>query len=122
MQIASKAFCRIILINMVVKLRLARRGRKNLPFYWLVVSNSRSPRDSNFIDKVGTYNPMLEQDKVAITKPDIITKYLNSGAQCSDTVVRLLHKFGFVHELLSKMHNAFEERKKLIKTSPKQKN
>ena len=87
---------------MVVKLRLSRRGRTGLPFYWLVIANSTSPRDGKFISKVGFYNPTSKKDKLSITKPDVITCYFDNGMQCTDTVARLLNNYGFEHKSLLK--------------------
>lgn len=77
---------------MSLKIRLARGGAKKRPFYRIVVADSRMPRDGRFIERVGTYNPMLAKDH-----PDRITlqaeriqHWLKIGAQPSDRVARFL--------------------------------
>ena len=52
---------------MAVKIRLKRMGAKKAPFYRIVVADSRSPRDGRFIEKLGTYNPLLESNKISLT-------------------------------------------------------
>jgi small subunit ribosomal protein S16 len=74
---------------MSVKIRLKRMGAKKKPFYRVVVSDSRSPRDGRFIDQVGTYNPKSSDVKIDAEKID---RWLKSGAQPSQTVSNLLKK------------------------------
>lgn len=77
---------------MSVKIRLARGGTKKRPFYSIVVADQRSPRDGRFIEKVGTYNPMLPQDhpdRVTLNA-DRIRDWLSKGAQPTDRVARFL--------------------------------
>ena len=74
---------------MSVKIRLKRIGAKKKPFYRVVVSDSRSPRDGRFIDQVGTYNPKSSDVKINAEKID---RWLKSGAQPSQTVSNLLKK------------------------------
>ena len=85
---------------MAVKIRLARRGSKKRPFYHIVVANSRDPRDGNFIEKVGTYNPMLEKgDEKKITLVAERIKYwLSTGAQPTDRVARFLGDAGLMEK------------------------
>ncbi|MDX1924399.1 MAG: 30S ribosomal protein S16, partial [Rickettsiaceae bacterium] len=76
--------------------RLARGGSKKRPFYRIVVANSRSPRDGDFIEKIGTYNPLLSadnKDRISL-KIDRITYWLNQGAQLSDKVLAFVAKSG----------------------------
>jgi small subunit ribosomal protein S16 len=77
---------------MSLKIRLARGGAKKRPFYRIVVADSRMPRDGRFIERVGTYNPMLEKDNPErITlKTDRIEHWLKIGAKPSDRVARFL--------------------------------
>jgi small subunit ribosomal protein S16 len=77
---------------MSLKIRLARGGAKKRPFYRIVVADSRMPRDGRFIERVGTYNPMLAKDNPErITlKTDRIEHWLKIGAQPSDRVARFL--------------------------------
>ena len=75
---------------MSLKIRLARGGAKKRPFYRIVVADSRSPRDGRFIERVGTYNPMLQRDdpkRVAFNR-ERIEYWLGVGAQPSDRVAR----------------------------------
>jgi small subunit ribosomal protein S16 len=78
----------------VVKVRLARGGSKKKPFYRIVVAEATAPRDGKFIEKIGTYNPLLAKDhpeRVTI-KMDRLGYWQGVGAQCTDTVNRLIKK------------------------------
>ena len=75
--------------NMAVKIRLLRMGAKKKSMYRIVAADARAPRDGNFLEIVGTYNPHAEQAGVAI-KPDLLQKWLKCGAQPTDTVRSLL--------------------------------
>ena len=81
---------------MAVKIRLARGGAKKAPYYRVVVANSTAPRDGDFLEKVGTYNPMLSsQDPARISlKNDRILYWLSQGAQPSDRVARFIASAG----------------------------
>jgi small subunit ribosomal protein S16 len=77
----------------MLKIRLARGGAKKRPYYYIVVADSHSPRDGKFIERVGTYNPMLPRDgeqKRVNLKVDRITEWLSKGAQPTDRVARFL--------------------------------
>lgn len=77
---------------MSLKIRLARGGAKKRPFYRIVVADSRMPRDGRFIERVGTYNPMLPKehpDRIAL-KAERIQHWLSVGARPSDRVARFL--------------------------------
>jgi small subunit ribosomal protein S16 len=81
---------------MSVSLRLARGGSKKRPYYKVVVSNSRSPRDGKYLEQVGTYNPLLAKDdenRVRLTE-DRVRYWLGVGAQPTDRVARMLDKAG----------------------------
>lgn len=80
---------------MAVKLRLKRGGSKQRPFYRIVASDSRSPRDGRFIETVGTYNPIPENYEVSIDEEKALY-WLNNGAQPTDTVKSLLSKKGIM--------------------------
>jgi small subunit ribosomal protein S16 len=69
----------------MLKIRLSRAGRKKLPFYHLVVAENTSPRDGKFIEKVGTYNPFIEENKITIKK-DRVEHWLAVGAVPTDRV------------------------------------
>ena len=77
----------------MLKIRLARGGAKKRPYYYIVVADSHSPRDGKFIERVGTYNPMLPRDgeqKRVNLKADRIAEWLGKGAQPTDRVARFL--------------------------------
>jgi small subunit ribosomal protein S16 len=77
----------------MLKIRLARGGAKKRPYYYIVVADSHSPRDGKFLERVGTYNPMLPKDgdKPRVTlKQDRIAEWLGKGAQPTDRVARFL--------------------------------
>ena len=78
---------------MAVKLRLKRMGSKQKPFYRIVAADSRSPRDGRFIETVGTYNPIVKENNVTVDEEKAI-KWLNNGAQPTDTVKSLLSRAG----------------------------
>ena len=86
---------------MAVRIRLKRMGAHKSPFYRVVVSDSRSPRDGRFIEEIGTYNPVANPAQVNIDEEKAL-KWLQTGAQASDTVRNLLSKAGVLkkfHEL-----------------------
>ncbi|MDE5776638.1 MAG: 30S ribosomal protein S16, partial [Treponemataceae bacterium] len=70
---------------MAVKLRLKRMGAKQKPFYRIIATDSKSPRDGKFIETVGTYNPVKGAEVVSIDEEKAL-KWLNNGAQPTDTV------------------------------------
>ncbi|WP_068094485.1 30S ribosomal protein S16 [Novosphingobium rosa] len=81
---------------MSVSMRLSRGGSKKRPYYKVVVSNSRSPRDGKFLEQVGTYNPILAKDdenRVRLIE-DRVRYWLGVGAQPTDRVARILDKAG----------------------------
>jgi small subunit ribosomal protein S16 len=80
----------------MLKIRLARGGAKKRPYYSIVVADSHSPRDGRFIEKVGTYNPLLKKDDpTRITlKTESIEAWLKKGAQPTDRVARFLANAG----------------------------
>lgn len=73
----------------MVKIRLARRGRKKLAMYDVVVADARAPRDGRFIEKLGTYNPLTVPAKIELNN-DRAFHWLMQGAQPSDTVKAML--------------------------------
>ncbi|NBX73723.1 MAG: 30S ribosomal protein S16 [Alphaproteobacteria bacterium] len=79
---------------MAIVMRMTRQGSKNRPFYHIVVADSRSPRDGKFIEKVGTYNPLLANDHPSrVTfNAERVQHWLKTGAQPSERVARFLHK------------------------------
>ncbi|WP_026475977.1 30S ribosomal protein S16 [Alkaliphilus transvaalensis] len=80
---------------MAVKIRLKRMGAKKRPFYRIVVADSRAPRDGRFIEEIGYYNPVSEPKEIKIND-EKATKWLNNGAQPTDTVKYLLKKNGII--------------------------
>jgi len=85
---------------MAMKIRLARGGSKKRPFYRVVASDSRMPRDGRFIEKLGTYNPLLAKDSEERVKLDLdrIKYWLGEGAQPTDRVARMLEAAGVLEK------------------------
>ena len=83
---------------MSLKIRLSRGGAKKRPFYKIVLADSRSPRDGKFIEKLGTYNPMLpvEHEQRLILKEERIKHWLSVGAQPTDRVAKFLANAGYI--------------------------
>ncbi len=79
----------------MVKIRLRRMGRRNRPFYRVVVADSRSPRDGRFIDIIGHYNSLTDPATVDIDEEKAL-KWLSYGAQPTNTVRSLLNKLGIM--------------------------
>ena len=81
---------------MATKIRLARGGSKKRPHYAIVVSDSRMPRDGRFLEKLGTYNPLLPKDSEDRIKMDVarVQHWLDQGAQPTDRVARFLEAAG----------------------------
>ncbi|MEK7783144.1 MAG: 30S ribosomal protein S16 [Candidatus Binatota bacterium] len=76
---------------MSVKIRLSRHGAKKKPYYRIVVSDSRSPRDGKFIEQVGSYDPNAASGGVKINK-EKVEKWLKQGARPTQTVSELIKK------------------------------
>ncbi len=83
---------------MGLKIRLARAGAKKRPYYHIVVADSRSPRDGRFIERVGSYNPMLPADHAERVRllNDRITHWVGEGAVATDRVARFLGNAGLI--------------------------
>lgn len=81
---------------MAMKIRLARGGSKKRPFYRIVATDSRMPRDGRFIEKLGTYNPLLPKDSEERVKMNIerVQYWLGEGAQPTDRISRMLEAAG----------------------------
>jgi len=78
----------------MVKIRLARHGRKRLPFYRVVAADIKAPRDGKFLEILGTYNPVEKDESKEVTlKIDRVDYWLGHGAQPTDTVAALIKKF-----------------------------
>ncbi|MFD0915031.1 30S ribosomal protein S16 [Pseudahrensia aquimaris] len=83
---------------MATKIRLARGGSKKRPYYRIVIADVRSPRDGRFIEKVGSYNPLLPKDnaeRVTLVE-DRIKHWLDNGALPTDRVARFLDEAGIM--------------------------
>jgi len=85
---------------MSLKIRLSRGGAKKRPFYRVVVADSRSPRDGRFIERIGSYNPMLQKDDPQrfVVDEERAKHWLGVGAQPSDRVARQLAGMGLVEK------------------------
>jgi len=83
---------------MAIALRLSRGGAKKRPYYRIVATDSRSPRDGKYLEQVGTYNPLLAKDDPARIKlnEDRLRHWLSVGAQPSDRVARFLDNAGIL--------------------------
>ncbi|MEL7271918.1 MAG: 30S ribosomal protein S16 [Pseudomonadota bacterium] len=81
---------------MATKIRLARGGSKKRPFYRIVAADARAPRDGRFIEKLGTYNPLLPKDSAerVTMNEERIKHWLDQGAQPTDRVLRFLDQAG----------------------------
>src|SRR5258708_13606302 len=81
---------------MALAIRLTRGGAKKRPYYRIVVADSRAPRDGRCMEKLGSYNPLLEKDSPERVKLDAdrISHWLSVGAQPSDRVLRFLDAAG----------------------------
>ena len=83
---------------MAIKIRLARGGSKKRPFYRIVAADSRMPRDGRFIEKLGTYNPLLPKDSEERVRMNVerVQYWLGEGAQVTDRVSRMLEAAGLL--------------------------
>lgn len=78
---------------MALKIRMSRAGSKKRPFYRIVIADSRSPRDGRFIDRVGSYNPMLPKDAERVKlNMEKIAEWYAKGARPTDRVARFMHE------------------------------
>ena len=96
---------------MATKLRLQRRGRKNYPFYQIIVADSRAPRDGKYIERIGSYNPNTNPATITLDF-DRALYWLQTGAQPSDTVRNILSAEGVLlkkHLLGGVAKGAFDE-------------
>jgi small subunit ribosomal protein S16 len=79
---------------MSLKIRLARGGAKKRPFYRIVIADSRSPRDGRFIERVGTFDPLLPKEKRVLLVKERIEHWIKVGATPTDRVLRFLAEAG----------------------------
>ena len=96
---------------MAVKMRLTRLGDKKSPFYRIVVADSRKTRDGEYIDLIGTYNPLVNPEVVKLDA-DKVKKWISQGAQPTDTVKALLKKNGLLEEKKPAAKKTTKETKK----------
>jgi len=87
---------------MAMKIRLARGGSKKRPFYRIVAADSRMPRDGRYIERLGTYNPLLAKDSEERVKMNMerIQYWLGEGAQPTDRISRMLEAAGILEKKL----------------------
>eukprot|EP01037_Dinobryon_pediforme_P012955 gene12955-13056_t len=83
---------------MGLKIRLARAGAKKRPYYHIVIADSRSPRDGRFIERVGSYNPMLPAEHAERIRlvPERITHWVSEGALPTERVAKFLGHAGLI--------------------------
>jgi small subunit ribosomal protein S16 len=83
---------------MSLKLRLSRGGSKKRPYYRIVVAEATAPRDGRFIEKIGTFNPLLPKDRKErlVLDQERAQYWLKAGAQATDRVLRILDGLGLV--------------------------
>lgn len=82
---------------MALKIRLARRGAKKRPFYHIVAADVRSPRDGKYLEKLGTYNPLLTDKEARVNLvEDRIKHWLGNGAQPTERVAKFLGQAGII--------------------------
>ncbi len=83
---------------MSVRIRLARGGAKKRPYYRIVAADARSPRDGRFLERLGSYNPLLKSDDAnrIVINEERVRYWLSQGAQVSDRVARFLDKAGIL--------------------------
>lgn len=75
----------------MVKIRLQRQGAKKAPFYYIVVADSRSPRDGKVIEKIGSYDPMTEPSTIVIDNAKL-EQWMKNGAKPTDSVKNLIER------------------------------
>ena len=99
---------------MSVSIRLSRGGSKKRPYYKVVVSNSRAPRDGKYLEQLGTYNPLLAKDDANRVRliEDRVRYWLGVGAQPTDRVARMLDKAGIKERAATNNPNKGEPGKK----------
>jgi len=103
---------------MSVKIRLARNGVKKRPHYKIIIADARAPRDGGFIEKIGTYNPLLKKDDEnrVMLKIERVEYWLSKGAQPTDRVAKFIRASGIKlpEHILKKI--AIKEKLRIVKT------
>ncbi|NVJ93101.1 MAG: 30S ribosomal protein S16, partial [Methylocystaceae bacterium] len=99
---------------MALTIRLARGGAKKRPFYRIVVADKRAPRDGRFIEKLGTYNPMLAKDNEqrVVLNFDRVDYWMGQGAKPSDRVLRFLANAGKAERAIPQQTTKAEQSEK----------
>ena len=101
---------------MATKLRLARHGSKKRPFYWVVASDVKAPRDGNYIEKLGTFNPLLDKDhpeRIRLNK-ERVEHWFGKGAQPTERVIKLCQVSNIMlPEAIAKKYNTIIAKKAL---------
>lgn len=95
---------------MAVKIRLKRMGKKQEPFYRIVVTDSRNPRDGRSIEEIGYYNPVKQPAELKVSE-ELAMKWLHQGAEPTDTVKNLFTKLG-INEKFHKEKMASKKKSK----------
>jgi small subunit ribosomal protein S16 len=100
---------------MSLRIRLSRGGAKKRPFYRIVIADSRSPRDGKFIEKIGTYNPMLPKEggNRLVIKEDRVKYWVGVGALPSDRVARFLGDAGLMEKVVTPANQTKQNMPKL---------
>jgi len=100
---------------MSLRIRLSRGGAKKRPFYRIVIADSRSPRDGKFIEKIGTYNPMLPKEggNRLVIKEDRVKYWVGVGALPSDRVARFLGDVGLMEKIVAPANQTKQNMPKL---------
>merc|ERR1712130_293960 len=99
-------------LNMPVKIRLQRHGKKGKPYFWIIAADSRSKRDGKFLEKIGYYNPTTNPAQIDLDV-DSAVKWLQNGAQPTDTARAILsYKGALTEEQAEAKFNEWLESKK----------
>jgi small subunit ribosomal protein S16 len=106
---------------MATKIRLARGGAKKRPYYAIVVADSRMPRDGRFLEKLGTYNPLLPKDDENRVRMDVarIQHWLSLGAQPTDRIARFLEAAGLREKTVRNNPQKAQPGKKAVERAKK---
>ena len=106
---------------MSMKIRLARGGSKKRPHYSIVATDSRNPRDGRFLEKLGTYNPLLAKDSEERVKMDMdrVKHWLSQGAQPTDRIARMLEAAGVLTKKVRNNPNAAKPGKAMAERAAK---
>ncbi len=100
---------------MAVKIRLAREGRQHLPFYRVVVADSRYTRDGRYLENLGTYDPLKGLASANLNE-ELTIKWLVSGAQYSDTVKAILASKGLIEKAKAEKAKTTVKKSKVVST------